>query len=304
MQTVLLTGSDGFIGQHVAPALVSAGFSVRYSTLRAERFSTVQSMKELQGVDVVINLVGLAHSNPKRVQEHDYFQVNAEFPQRLAECALKAGVKRFVHISSVKAVEYNASLVPNDESNQAQAHDVYGASKFAGEQNLFRLNWQPSQCVVLRPSLVYGAGVKANMRSLLIASRSRLCPELLDSGRRSMLSVANLCSALITVLGAEQLQHRLYIITDSVDFTVADIQNATRHALMRDRPFLRVSASTLSKLLQWLSLFPNGWFDRVFNALDKLSESELYSANRFESEFNWTARHSLEDVMPDMLSAL
>ncbi len=304
IQTILLTGSDGFIGLHVAPALQAAGYTVMHSMLRAERFSEEQCMTELQGVDAVVNLVGLAHSNPRRVQEHDYRQVNAEFPTHLGCCALASGVQRFVHVSSVKAVHYQPALAPNDEANNVPAQDIYGASKYAGEQNLLQLDWRASQCVVLRPSLVYGTGVKANMRSLLRASRSRLCPELLDTGPRSMLNVNNFCSALMTVLAAEQIKEQLYIITDSNSLTVADIQKATRRAMMRESATWQLSAATISALLGALKVLPDAWLSPVSKPFSKLTESELYTARRFEQEFNWVARHGIDDAMPDMLEAL
>lgn len=304
MQTILLTGGDGFIGSHVGPALRNAGFSVKHSTLRAEHFSADHCMAEMQGVDAVVNLVGLAHSRPGKVQERDYWQVNAEFPERLGACALAVGVRRFVHISSVKAVEYQPLLAPNDESNQTTAKDVYGASKYAGEQNILQLEWQPSQCVVLRPSLVYGAGVKANMQSLLRVSRSRLCPELLNTGRRSMLNINNFCSALMALLAAEQLKESLYIITDNKAVTVADIQRATRSAMRWQHPGWQISAATIARLLAPLNVLPEAWVEPVFSAFAKLTEAELYTASRFEREFNWVASNSMGDAMPDMLAAL
>lgn len=303
MQTILLTGSDGFIGRHAASALLRAGFTVKESALRAECFSADQCMAELQGVDAVVNLVGLAHANPKQVQEKDYMQVNAEFPERLGACALAAGVRRFVHISSVKAARYQPSSAPNDESNSERPLDIYGLSKRIGEEKLIQQDWQPSQCVVIRPSLVYGAGVKANMRALLAASRWRCCPVLVSTGSRSMLNVSNFCSALISVLRADDVKHKVYIVTDSVDLTVADIQNATRKLLAGERMSWRVSATTVRKLLNVLKVFPRAWFEPVFGALAKLTESELYTASRFEQEFDWTANHSLEDAIPDMLAS-
>lgn len=304
MQTILLTGSDGFIGRHAAPALLGAGFAVKESALRAECFSAELCMAELQGVDAVVNLVGLAHSNPKQVQEKEYLQVNAEFPERLGACAHAAGVKRFVHISSVKAVQYQPSPVPNDESNMARPHDIYGLSKRVGEEKLLELAWLSSQCVVLRPSLVYGAGVKANMKALVRVSRSSFCPVLVDTGSRSMLNINNFCSALISTLKAEKLLHSVYIITDPVSVSVADIQNAARKASIGERAPVRISAKTVRKLLGVLKVFPRSWVEPVFDMFAKLTESEIYSAKRFEHELNWAANHTLEDAVPDMLADL
>lgn len=259
-------------------------------------------MNELQGVDAVVNLAGLAHANPKQVQEIDYMQVNAEFPERLGTCALAAGVKRFVHISSVKAAMYQPSVAPNNESNTERPLDIYGLSKRLGEEKLLQHDWRPSQCVVLRPSLVYGAGVKANMRSLVAVSRWRCCPILAGTGSRSMLNVSNFCSALLSALRADELMHNVYIVTDPKGLTVADIQLATRRATSGERMSWRISATTVRSLSGVLTVFPRSWFEPLFAALAKLTESELYSASRFEQEFNWAANHTLEDAIPDMLA--
>ncbi|MEM8500872.1 MAG: NAD-dependent epimerase/dehydratase family protein [Pseudomonadota bacterium] len=302
MQTILLTGSDGFIGRHASAALIGAGFTVKKSALRAERFSADQCMTELQEVDAVVNLVGLAHANPNRVREKDYVQVNAEFPECLGACALAAGVRRFVHISSVKAVMYQPLLAPNDESNTERPQDIYGQSKRLGEERVLQQDWQPSQCVVLRPSLVYGAGVKANMKALVAVSRWRCCPVLTGTGPRSMLNVNNFCSALICSLRAQDLNHNVYILTDSIDLTVADIQNATRKVTAGEAMGWKVSATTVRKLLNPLEAFPKAWIAPVFGVLAKLTESERYTSSRFEHEFDWTASHTLEDAIPDMLA--
>ena len=124
------------------------------------------------------------------VPEDDYRLLNTEATIRLAQAAQRAGVRRFVFLSSIRA---QCGPVEDDvqtESMEPKPVDAYGRSKLAAEQGLATLDidW-----VALRPVLVYGPGVKGNMAELIRLARSRLpLPFGGLTARRSLLSLDNL----------------------------------------------------------------------------------------------------------------
>ncbi len=203
---IALTGATGFIGQHLLRELPKRGYRIRAllrrpTDLPIPAASAVigdivrpQNMAAaLEGVAAVIHSAGIAHAMSGAPAD-DYRVLNTEATINLARSARRAGVRRFVFLSSIRAQSgpvANAVLTENDE---AKPTNDYGRSKLAAEEGLAQLDldW-----VALRPVLVYGPGVKGNMAGLLRLAR---LPYPLPLGglnaRRSLLSLDNLVAAI------------------------------------------------------------------------------------------------------------
>jgi nucleoside-diphosphate-sugar epimerase len=118
----------------------------------------------------------------------------------LARAAQRAGVKRFIFLSSISAQSGPHADQVLTEDLEPHPSDTYGRSKLAAEQGLAQLDldW-----VALRLALVYGPGVQGNMARLMQIARSPLPMPLGGlSARRSLLSLDNLTDAIDTVLTA------------------------------------------------------------------------------------------------------
>jgi nucleoside-diphosphate-sugar epimerase len=179
------------------------------------------------------------------VPEDDYRIVNTEATIGLARAARRAGVKRFVFLSSVRAHGPTADTVLT-EAVEPRPTDAYGKSKLAAERGLAELDidW-----VSLRAMLVYGRGVTGNMAQLMRLARSPF-PLPLGSlrARRSLLAVENLLAAIEAVLLAPGKLRRPFIVADPQALTVAEMIAAMRHGLGR-RPNVFPLPATLLELL-------------------------------------------------------
>ena len=113
----------------------------------------------LQDVDAVIHSAGLAQAM-SGVPEDDYRVINTEATINLARAARRAGAKRFVFLSSIRAQCGPIAEEVLTEDVEPSPTDPYGRSKLAAERGLAELDidW-----VSLRASLVYGPGVTGNM---------------------------------------------------------------------------------------------------------------------------------------------
>ncbi|WP_112662137.1 NAD-dependent epimerase/dehydratase family protein [Microvirga flavescens] len=240
---IALTGATGFIGKHLLHELSRHGYRVRVLLRRPSEvpagassavigdIASPQNMAAaLRDVDAVIHSAGLAHAMSGR-PEDDYRTINTQGTLALAQAAERAGVKRFVFLSSIRAQSGPVSDKVLTEAMEPQPTDAYGRSKLAAEKGLAELglDW-----VALRPVLVYGPGVKGNMASLLsLAQTGWPLPLASLKSRRSLLSLDNLSGAVATVLKAQGPIRRPFIVADPEPVTVAEMIAALRAGLGR-----------------------------------------------------------------------
>ncbi|MFL6796847.1 MAG: NAD-dependent epimerase/dehydratase family protein [Xanthobacteraceae bacterium] len=257
---IALTGATGFIGQGLLRELSKRGYRLRVllrrpSVLPVESASAVvgdlarpQNMAAaLADVDAVIHSAGIAHAM-SGLPADDYRILNTEATIALARAAQRAGARRFIFLSSIRAQCGPSAMHPVTEDLAAEPTEPYGRSKLAAEEGLAQLDldW-----VALRPVLVYGPGVKGNMAALLDIARS---PYPLPLGalreRRSLLALENLAAAIETVLAAPQPLRRALIAADPDPMTVAEMIAALRRGLGRRPGLFPVPSSLLQKGMQ------------------------------------------------------
>src|SRR5580693_7748652 len=253
-----LTGATGFIGQHLLRELPKRGYRLRVLLRRPTSVAALtgsavigdlarpQNMAAaLEGVDAVIHSAGIAHAM-SGVPEDDYRVLNTEATIGLARAARRAGAKRFVFLSSIRAQTGPTAETVLTEAVEPRPTDAYGRSKLAAERGLAELDldW-----VSLRAVLVYGPGVKGNMAQLMRLARS-LFPLPLGSlrARRSLLALENLLAAIEAVLAAPGTLRRAFIAADPQALTVAEMIAAMRRGLGR-RPNVFPFPTTLLGVL-------------------------------------------------------
>jgi UDP-glucose 4-epimerase len=240
---IALTGATGFIGQHLMRELPKRGYRIRALLRRPADFpvpaaSAVigdivrpQNMAAaLEGVDAIIHSAGIAHAMSGAPAD-DYRVLNTEATVNLARAAHRAGVRRFVFLSSIRAQSGPCADSILTDEDEAKPTNDYGASKLAAEEGLAQLDidW-----VALRPVLVYGPGVKGNMAEMVrIARLPYPLPLSGLSARRSLLAVDNLTAAIDTVLAAPGPLRRAFIIADREALTIPDMIAALRRGLGR-----------------------------------------------------------------------
>jgi UDP-glucose 4-epimerase len=244
---IALTGATGFIGQYLLRELPKRGYRLRVllrrpSVMPLESASAVvgdlarpQNMAAaLADVSAVIHSAGIAHAM-SGLPEDDYRMLNTQATIGLARAAQRAGARRFIFLSSIRAQSGPSADHVLTEALAPQPTDAYGRSKLAAEQELAQLDldW-----VALRLTLVYGPGMKGNMAELVRLARSPYpLPLARLHAKRSLLALDNLAAAIETVLAAPQRLARALIVADSEPLTIPEMITILRRALGR-RPGL------------------------------------------------------------------
>jgi nucleoside-diphosphate-sugar epimerase len=192
----------------------------------------------LKGVDCVLHLAARAHvlDDTELAPLEAFRRVNVDGTRRLAEAARRSGVMRFVFVSSIGVNGTFTTARPFTEADAVSPVEPYAISKWEAEQMLARVaSGNGFELVIVRPPLVYGPGVKGNLRRLLRLVASGV-PLPLGSvrNRRSFVGLDNLCDFL-----GHCVQHRA---AGGQTFLLADKEVVSTPQLLRllarglDRP--------------------------------------------------------------------
>jgi UDP-glucose 4-epimerase len=261
---VLMTGASGFIGRHLVGHLAGGGWQVvaaarEPGSIGAGAGVTVRVLPDLggpvdwpalvDGVSHVVHLAGIAHATGA-IGDERYMAVNAGATAALARAAREAGVRRVVLMSSVRAQSGATSSKILTERDEPRPTDAYGRSKLAAEQALREeLQASATEWTVLRPVLVYGPGVKGNLRLLYRLAASPLPLPLagLDN-RRSLVGVSTLASAVDHVLEAPACAGGIFLVSDATPVSVTGIVVALRAGLGRTPGLFAVPLGLFARL--------------------------------------------------------
>ena len=141
------------------------------------------------------------------------FAINRDATVSLAEAALNAGVKTFVFISTVKVWGDNRET-PYDLNDTPAPTDDYGRSKWEAEQELLRLTQNSTMdLLILRPSMVFGAGDGGNFARLVsMVSKPIPLPFASVKNKRSMILVDDLVRLILGVALKSEPRQTTYLL--------------------------------------------------------------------------------------------
>jgi len=199
LPTLAVTGATGFVGSHLIRMARERGHSVRALT-RAwkppedgihwvegtlERPDSL--LKLCRGSDAVIHIAGAINAPDRAAFE----AVNAGGTANIVDAARAAGVRRFIHISSLSAREPQLS---NYGWSKAKSERIVAASG---------LDW-----TIIRPPAIYGPGDRETFELFRMARRGIVA--LPPRGRFSVIHVADLCRLILAVIGADDSWSEIY----------------------------------------------------------------------------------------------
>ena len=302
----LVVGASGFVGKVLCQQLQAQGVYVRALVRTAQQGdwhdAVVTDLENFQqheekifaGIDTIYYLASIAHN---KAPESSYQKINVDLCLLFAHRALANGVKRFVYVSSTKAMAAPPADLPVDETFLQEPTDSYGLSKRKAERGLLALSKNTEtdfeHLVIVRPCLIYGAGVQGNLYLMMSMIDKDMTPSLPETrARRSMISVNDVARALIAVAGNAKAHRQIYILTDKHPYSVTQIEKALRKQLGKKSPRWQIPGLVfeLAKNIPVASTL-----------VAKLSRSALYSSHKIEKEIGWVATQTFNDVLPEMV---
>ncbi len=198
MKKILITGSSGFIGSYFFNKY-NTKYQIETFSFRSGDINTL----DFAGIGVVFHLSALVHQMGGASKE-EYEKVNVIQTLELAKKAKEQGIKQFVFMSTVKVYgeetdsKYTENTICNPE-------DEYGKSKLKAEYELQKLEDENFKISIVRTPIVYGFGVKANIKNLInLVNKTLILPFGKIENKRSMVYIRNLCHLVDEVISQQK----------------------------------------------------------------------------------------------------
>ena len=289
---ILLTGGNGFIGQHLQKKLHDHDLvltsranmldnSVKYFK---KNISSKENFADcLKDVEVIIHTAARVHkmNDTSKNSSLEYMETNCLGTLNLAKQAANFGVKRFIFLSSIKVNgERTQPDMPFRFDDLRKAEDDYAKSKAEAEIGLLQIAEETQlEIVIIRSPLVYGPGVKANFANLLkLASKNFPLPLGSMKNKRAFVAIDNLASLIINCIDNPKAANQLFLVSDDNDISTSELFTMMVEAYGKKPRIFKVSPMLLKMLARLIGKKP---------IIDRLCEDLTIDIEHTKKSLNW-----------------
>lgn len=266
---VVVTGAAGFVGHHMVMEAVRAGFRVRATDVAGRHYTAMfdalgvefiasdltrpDGLAELmEGAEGVFHVAGIHdYSTPDKV----IFAVNVGGVENMCAAAIQAGVKRFIHFSSVAVHGYDwhdKRAVNEDDAKLTPPLNNYNQSKWQGEEVLGKfIERENLGAVILRPSAIYGRRCEYGLYYVfkqIYKERNKKKNLMVGQGDglEAFLHVEDMCRAAVHAYDNQAMTGEAYIVSDDTHITTEEFfRMVSRHLLGIEKDFFHVPLKML-----------------------------------------------------------
>ena len=199
MKRILITGADSYIGTKVESWLKQ--WPEEFQVDAIDTIDGHWKLADFSKYDVVYNVAGIAHVKAAAGEGPLYYAINRDMVIEIAKAAKAAGVKQFIHMSSMIVYKEVKTLEGKQihKDTVPSPNGFYGDSKLQGEIGIRELDCPSFKVCILRPPMIYGPGCKGNFPRLVwLAQKTPVFPAW--HNKRSMLYIDNLCEFVKQVI--------------------------------------------------------------------------------------------------------
>jgi nucleoside-diphosphate-sugar epimerase len=274
----LITGATGFIGPHLIKKLTGEGHFCRCLVRNSSQtdflkdagvelvegdITRPESLKGIaDGIDRVLHMATLGHMSNFSVTESMFEAINVHGSRNIMAEALRAGVGRIVHCSTVAAMGICAEI-PATEESVCNPHHPYGRSKLQAEQIVLGMvEDQDLPAVIIRFSMVYGRGDPRDILKLTRLTQKGLFPKV--GNRPKLTPLIHVDDAIQGLLLAAEKggTGEIYLITNQNSLPFDSIRKILQKALGITRLPLYIP--------EWAALTAASLMEKVFPVLGKV----------------------------------
>ncbi len=264
---VLVTGASGFSGHHMVAEAVKAGFRVRATDVSSRYYGAMfealgvefvksdltksEGLDELvKGVGSVIHVAGIHdYSTPDKV----IFNVNVNAVENLCAAAVKEGVDRFMHFSSVGVYGYSSNPgnpVKEGDPKVTPPLNNYNASKWEGEKVVQKyIRNKGLRATIFRPAAIYGTRSEYGLFivfKMVCEEKNKKKKLILGKGDtiEAFLHVEDMCRSVIHAYDHEDMIGEAYNVADDTHISSSEFYTmASRELLGIEKKFFHLPLS-------------------------------------------------------------
>jgi 2-alkyl-3-oxoalkanoate reductase len=289
MQTVLITGINGFIGSHIAERMIHKGYKVRGLIRKTSDLKFLLGLDinyfygditdiatleaPLKDIDLVIHVAGLA-SDWGSYQK--FYDINVQGTINLTLTAERNNVNRFVHISTVALHGFGHKEAVDETYPLANTIFHYNETKKEAERWLFEFAAQSDmEVTAVRPGNVFGPNDHTFIEKYLEALEEGKIA-LIDGGRRLTCPsyIENVVEGIFKAATVPAVDGEAFIITDGAVIDWKTFTHALTDEMGLKRPRLSVPFGFL---------YPVSFLMEMINKLLRLSAPPLLTRYRISN---------------------
>lgn len=286
---VIVTGSSGFVGRALMSAL---GANASRLHLATADWKDAARAAPFEGA-TVFHLAARAHQM-HGASDADYLRDNVEKTRELAQIAARRGARRLVFLSTLKVNGEETRARAFTAADAPDPRDGYARSKLAAERAIGDIASRHGvEATIVRAPLVYGAGARGNLLSLLrLADTAWPLPLAAIDNRRSFIHVDDLATLLVACMANPQAAGRTYLAAHGTPASTNALVGAVRAALGRPQRLFPMPVALLEAIAGAC-----GQGERV----RRLTRSLEADASPAQQELGWSAKVPLEGAVADLV---
>jgi len=261
---VLISGGTGFIGSRLALACLRRGFEVtvlgQENSLAEARNRQLTESKGAQfvsasvtdkdrvsqavlGIDCVYHLAAAQHE--ANVPDARFWEVNVEGTRNILEASAVAGVKRFVHGSTIGV--YGSLSGEIDENSPVNPDNIYGVTKLEGEKLAVSFR-DRLPVVVIRISETYGPGDYRLLKLFKAIRKGAFFMLGRGTNKHHLIYIDDLIEGLFLAATVEEAAGKVFVLSGKAPLTTAEMVEIIARDLGKKIPRFHVPISPVLAL--------------------------------------------------------
>ncbi len=265
MAKILITGGTGFLGSYLLRYLVQQGEKVRAIRRESSSMDLVKSIENevewveadildvvsleeaMQGIEQVYHCAAVVSFEPNTAKWMK--KVNAEGTANVVNMALRMGVKRLLHVSSIAAIgrnKHSEIVTENTKWERSPLNSNYAVSKMMAEQEAWRGSAEGLEVVAVNPSVIMGSGRWEDGTNGFFSQIWKGL-KFYPTGTTGFVDVRDVAKAMILVMNSEIVDERYILNGENVAYPT--FLNWIAESLGKAKPSIKVN--TFIRELAW-----------------------------------------------------